>query len=398
MRARVERISGATPSAVIDTAFLSPRRELRGWGRAQVIDVAAPWPAHLHLVTDALDDIDVEQTDASRDVEPGVGPVAFGALPFDVEEPARFVVPSTFTTLTPDGALWRTVIDDSSVHERPTPEPPQVIRVESRTDPAAWLRMVADVVGRIDAGEAVKVVLARRLDVEADPPFDAATLAARMFERQPAALRFAIDGVVGASPELLVSRIGDMVRAHPMAGTTPRSGDPATDSHAAAALLASSKNRAEHQITIDAVHDALLRWCSYLDAEPEPTVAAAGAVQHLATMVEGRLSHPVPSVLDLVAALHPTPAVGGWPRGVALKTISRLEPEGRGRYAGPVGWVDRHGNGAFAVGIRSIELLDDGRRAALHAGVGVVSGSDPLLELEETRAKFRATLPALIDL
>ena len=179
-----------------------------------------------------------------------------------------------------------------------------------------------------------------------------------------------------------------------MAGTTPRSGDSTLDAQRAAELLASGKNRIEHQITIDMVHDALLRWCSYLDAEPAPSVVDAGSVQHLATLVEGRLSYPAPSVLELVAALHPTPAVGGWPRDEALALIDELEPGTRGRYAGPVGWVDAHGNGAWAVGIRSAEI--DGRRAVVHAGVGVVADSDPLAELEETRAKFASTLPSII--
>ena len=124
---------------------------------------------------------------------------------------------------------------------------------------------------------------------------------------------FAVDGFVGASPELLVARLGDVVRAHPMAGTAPRSGDPTTDARLAAALLASTKDREEHRITIDMVHDTLLPWCSYLDEEAEPSIVAMANVQHLATPVEGRLSSPPASVLELVRALHPTPAVGGRP-------------------------------------------------------------------------------------
>jgi menaquinone-specific isochorismate synthase len=122
-------------------------------------------------------------------------------------------------------------------------------------------------------------------------------------------------------------------------------------------------------------------------------VVAAGPVQHLATTVEGRLSSPVPSVLELVAALHPTPAVGGWPRDAALALQRQLEQADRGRYAGPVGWVDAAGNGAFAVGIRSVEL--SGNHGRVFAGVGVVADSDPLAELDETRAKSQAVLSAL---
>lgn len=410
MKARVERISATGMSRRIETAFLSPRRELRGWATAAVVEVPAPWRTGLHRVSEFLDaiELDVEGNGADPTKEAGVGPIAFGALPFDSNAPARFVIPSVITALNPDGALWRTTIDgadaalaDAALADRATPEPAeetQSLRLQATLSPAEWMQRIETALEHIATSELVKVVLARRLLVDADVPIDAAALAARIFDAQPQSLRFAIDGFIGASPELLVSRLDDVVRAQPMAGTTARSGDPTADARGAAALLASAKNRAEHRITIDAVHDALLPWCSYLDAEPEPHVAPAGSVAHLATLVEGRLSRPVPTVVELVAALHPTPAVGGWPREAATELITTLEGADRGRYAGPVGWVDRHGNGAFAVGIRSVELSADRRRATLHAGVGVVADSDPAAELAETRAKFRATLPALFDL
>jgi menaquinone-specific isochorismate synthase len=203
-----------------------------------------------------------------------------------------------------------------------------------------------------------------------------------------------IDGMVGASPELLVSRVGDVVRSHPMAGTTPRGGDPTADARLAATLLASAKDRHEHQLTIDMVQDTLLPFCSYLDAEAEPSVVPVANVQHLATLVEGRLSVPAASVLELVAALHPTPAVCGVPRDLALATIAELEQMDRGRYAGPVGWVDAAGNGRWAVGLRCAEL--DGSTARLFAGNGIVADSDPVTELAETRAKLQALLGAIL--
>jgi len=253
---------------------------------------------------------------------------------------------------------------------------------------------VAEAVRRIDAGDLTKVVLARELEVEADQPFDPVRLLAALRDAAPLSYAYCVDGFVGATPELLVSRVGDVVRAHPMAGTLPRTGDPDADARRAGDLLRSHKNRVEHQITIDMVHDTLLPWCSYLDAEPGPSIVAAGPVQHLATLVEGRLSAPLPSALELVAALHPTPAVGGWPRDEALALQSELEDADRGRYAGPVGWVDANGNGVLGVGIRGVQLA--GASARLFAGVGVVEGSDPVAELEETRAKARAVLSVLV--
>jgi menaquinone-specific isochorismate synthase len=193
---------------------------------------------------------------------------------------------------------------------------------------------------------------------------------------------------------MLVSRHGDIVRAHPMAGTAPRSGDPATDARLAQQLLDSSNTRAEHRHTIDMVHDTLLPWCSFLDEEAEPSIVAMANVQHLATRLEGQLSTPAASVLELVSALHPTPAVGGSPREHALELISEIEQLDRGRYAGPVGWIDTAGNGVWAVGIRSAEF--SGHTARLFAGVGIVADSEPETELAETRAKLQTMLGAII--
>ena len=142
------------------------------------------------------------------------------------------------------------------------------------------------------------------------------------------------------------------------------------------------------------VWETLLPFCSYVDSEPEPSVVAVANVQHLAWLVEGRLSQPPASVLELVAALHPTPAVSGWPLAPALEHLAAHEELDRDRYAGAVGWVDAQGNGTWCVGIRS--AIVDGPVARLFAGVGVVSDSDPDAELSETDAKFQAVLSAIL--
>ena len=383
-------------------AFESPRRQLWGCGVARLIDIPAPWTEHLDDVMDILHDIEANGAEGgANEPEPGWGPVAFGALPFDRSRPARFVIPSVLHGRATEGRRWTTVVSDGSSPVGPADEPdrasaPTSVSIRSVESPENWCGSIVAATKRIIEGDLIKVVLAREIEAEFDRPLDPAMLHGRLSELYPASLRFAVDGFVGATPELLVSRVGDIVRAQPMAGTTPRTGDPDADQRRAGELLASSKNREEHQITIDMVHDSLLPWCSYLDAEPQPSVVPAGPVQHLATVVEGRLSRPVPSVLELVATLHPTPAVGGWPRDPALALIDELEGADRGRYAGPVGWVDARGNGAFGVGIRSVQL--DGTNARLFAGVGVVADSDPLAELEESRAKAQALLGALARL
>jgi menaquinone-specific isochorismate synthase len=338
------------------------------------------------------------------DGEPGApGPLALTALPFDPAVAGTIVVPSLQVVRTGDGARWVTVVGDPETlpHTPPVLEelPPRLpspccYQVRAVEPPEEWKQSV--VVGRdaVRAGRLRKVVLARMVEVEADVELDQTAVLRRLRGTYPTCLRFAVDGFVGASPELLISRRGDMVRAQPMAGTAPRLGDPSADAQLAAGLLASVKDRTEHQVTIDEVEMGLLPFCSYLDALAQPEVVAVANVQHLATLVEGRLSQPLPSVLELVAALHPTPAVGGDPREEAMAMIAELEPRGRGRYAGPVGWVDGLGNGEFAVGIRSAEL--SGARARVCAGVGVVADSDPEAELAETQAKFQAMLSALV--
>jgi menaquinone-specific isochorismate synthase len=208
--------------------------------------------------------------------------------------------------------------------------------------------------------------------------------------------RYSIDGFIGASPELLVRVDGNTVESHPLAGTAPRTGDPATDARVAAELIASTKNQVEHRAVIDMVHDTLLPWCSFLDWEPEPSIVAVANVQHLGSRVEGHLSDPRPNVLDLVRALSPTPALGGAPRAEALALIAAVEGFERGRYGGAVGWVDAAGNGTWAVAIRCAELSADRRTARLVAGGGIVAESEPLAELAETQAKLQAMLSAIV--
>jgi menaquinone-specific isochorismate synthase len=384
----------AVPPASPDVAVGTPDLSLWGSGTALRIDLPAPWPDHVHLVAEALSSMRQKSGDGTEGL-PVRGPVAFGALPFDRELPASFVVPVRLVGRTARGDSWTTVVDGADLAAtRTAADLPSDVQVRAVQDPEDWCDAVAAATKAIAEGDFTKVVLARELLVEAGTAFDPAAVLARFVQAHPHALTYLVNGFVGASPELLVSRLGETVRAQPMAGTTPRTGDPEVDQRAAAELLASAKNRAEHQITIDMVHDTLLTWCSYLDAEPTPSVVPAGPVQHLATMVEGRLSRPLPSVLEMVAALHPTPAVGGWPVAPALAAQARLEHLDRGRYAGPVGWVDAEGNGIFAVGIRGAEL--DGNQARVFAGVGVVADSDPAAELAETQAKFKAALSALV--
>jgi isochorismate synthase len=339
---------------------------------------------------------------------PGTGPVAFAAMPFDPTAPAELVVPEIVIGRGREGRRWITTVGDASlgmddVLERlrdigPAPvQQPTEMTITTPVPPEVWRdEIVAVARDRIRAGELTKAVLARELVLRSNAPIDQAAVLSRLLATHRSATVFALEGFVGASPELLVSRVDDVVRAHPLAGTAARESDPVADQAAAAGLLASSKDRWEHRITIDWLLNELLPFCSYVDAEPDPGIVSLPNVHHLGTRVEGRLSSPPASVLDLVQALHPTPAVGGDPQADAIALIAELERSERGRYAGPAGWVDGSGNGSFVVAIRSAEL--DGNVARLFAGVGVVGDSDPAAELAETRAKFQAMLPALLRL
>jgi menaquinone-specific isochorismate synthase len=370
-------------------------------GRGEAHRITLPTgPGRLVAAADAVAAA-LEAIDADDEVRvPGTGPVAFAALPFDEETPGSVVIPALVAGRADDGTRWVTRVgpsdtDDAELLAPSTDAPrPSRFSVTAARPPDEWCDAVAEVVKRIAAGDLEKAVLARELLVETDAPIDVVAVLRRLRQAYPATMRYAVDGLVGATPELLVSRLGDVVRSHPFAGTTPRTGDPATDAQAAATLLASAKDRAEHQITIDMVLDTMLPFCSYVDSEPEPSIVSLANVQHLATMVEGRLSSPPASALALVAALHPTPAVCGWPTDEALAVIAELEQLDRGRYTGAVGWVDANGNGRFGVAIRCAEI--DGRRARVFAGNGIVSDSDPRAELAETQAKLQAMLTAIV--
>ena len=325
----------------------------------------------------------------------GCGPVAFGALPFVPGAPCELVVPAEIWGRAEDGTRWHTRIEPSEpTAPRSASAGATSFAVSPTMSAEAWCGLVERTTKAIANGPLDKVVLAREVVVEADSPIDPLAVLRRLRATYPSCHVFHVDGFVGASPELLVSRAGDVVRSHPMAGTAPRGGDPSSDARLAASLLASAKDREEHQITIDMVHDTLLPWCSFLDYEAEPSIVPVANVQHLATLVEGRLSQPPPSVLELVQALHPTPAVCGQPRQAALDFIVEHEGFDRGRYAGAVGWVDGRGNGAWAVSVRTAQL--DGATARLSAGCGIVADSDPATELEESRNKLQAMLSAIV--
>jgi len=337
--------------------------------------------------------------------------VAIGARPFDRDAEWDLVVPRHQIRVDADGSAWETLVDGQDAHAAGSRAATGAtadraaavtcvgpVRIESVESAEEWCASVARATGFIRAGRAEKIVLCREVTAIAEQPLAPSLLVGRLAERFDGCFLYRVDGLVGASPELLVERVGVTVRSQPMAGTARRSDDPVHDDALRAELFASSTYRHEHQLTIDMVHDTLLDYTSYLDFEPEPQIVPLANVFHLASRVEGRLSSPPASVLDLQAALHPTPAVSGRPRDAAVRLIAELEGRDRGRYAGTVGWVDGAGNGCWAVTIRCAQIdPDDPRRARIHAGCGLVADSDPARELSESEAKLQAILSVLED-
>lgn len=334
-----------------------------------------------------------------------VAAVAVGALPFDGAD-ASLWLPTRAVRRADDGGTW--LLDLAGDADPPPFRPERVIGdlphgaftpMQLTEEPPAdvYAAAVAEATASIERGDLAKVVLARMLHVDAKRVLDPRRLLHRLRAVEPHCFTFAAPtpaGVlVGASPELLLSRRGDRVRSTPLAGTAPRSGDLDEDAANAEALATSAKNREEHAIVVEAVADVLSGFCDDLSFDPEPSLEPTATVWHLATRFAGTLRDPGVTALDIVAELHPTPAVCGAPAAAAGSSISALEPFERGMYAGPVGWVDANGDGDWAIALRCAAL--DGERATLFAGAGIVAGSDPASEVDETERKFRAFLDSL---
>lgn len=282
--------------------------------------------------------------------------------------------------------------------------PPESFQVDQRThrvvrqmEREQWAGLVERARGAIADGTFEKVVLARQTHLTFEAAIDVPQVLGKLRELQPDAYRFAFrrggTTFLGASPEPLVVKRGLAVHSEALAGTIPRpAGGGATAAALAEALAGSAKDRAEHAPVVDAIREGLAAFCADLDVPGSPEVRVLRDVLHLSTPVRGTLRDAVP-LSTLVEALHPTPAMGGFPREAALAWLAANEPERRGWYASPVGRIDARGDGEFAVAIRSALL--SGNEALVYAGAGIVAGSDPEAEFEETAAKEQTMLAAL---
>jgi menaquinone-specific isochorismate synthase len=339
-------------------------------------------------------------------------PLALGALRFDRRADGALVVPEVTVIVGADGrgsvvvvgsrtrvselanGLPGIVVGTRNLDKAP---PPDEFRLASARPHQDFLDRVSAALAEIASGRLDKIVLAREVTVQANRPLRQADLLGRLRALHPSCTAFAIDGFIGATPELLIARNGARVASHPLAGTAARSGDPEADQRAAQALFASVKERSEHQAVVDAITSALGPVVEHLEVPDAPLICELRNVSHLGTSITGTLAErdgQYPSALELVSILHPTPAVAGTPVDLALDYLAKLEDLDRDRYAGPVGWVDARADGEWYLGIRS--AIVEASSARLFAGVGVVAESDPAAELAETQLKLQAFLAAAV--
>jgi isochorismate synthase len=347
-----------------DFFFASPRGTLLATGTSHLTSVAA-----------------VDTALATADP----GAIVVGAIPFAPNADAALTLAATVQHGTP--------------LLRGAPRPPNIgaHRVTPDPEPGHYVDAVRKALRHIEDGDLTKVVLARRLLVATEHPIDIPAALRSLAIRDPRGHSFAVKlpgrTLIGASPELLVARLGSTVTANPLAGSAARSDDPVEDGRRATMLLRSAKDRREHAAVVDAIVANIRPLCTDIRVPAEPQLLPTATMWHLASPITARLRDESTSSLRLATALHPTPAVCGVPTERARALIGELEPFDRGFYAGMVGWCDARGDGEWVITIRCGEVTGDA--LLLYAGAGIVSGSAPAAELAETSAKFRTLLSAL---
>jgi len=345
---------------------------------------------------------------------PGTGLVAFGTFAFSdrSREQSVLIIPEIVLGRR-EGVSWvtriRAIKSDENGTEQPnaaavtaTPPQPHPLGTKYRTSFApgamhsdAYRSAVATTVDLIRQHRLAKAVIARDIVGHLPPQSDLRHAVGTLAARYQDTWTFAVDGLIGSSPETLVSVDRTTVRARVLAGTIARGANDVADHEAAVALASSVKDHDEHEFAVQSVFSALRRHSADLTQSAEPFALKFPNLWHLATDVVGTLSDGSSS-LDLISALHPTAAVAGTPTVDALNLIEELEPFDRGRYAGPVGWVDANGNGDWAVALRCAQITSNGDVTA-YAGAGIVDGSEPGREFNETRMKFRPIIEAFTE-
>ena len=321
----------------------------------------------------------------------GTGPVLFASFSFDRNQESVLVIPQVIVGQK-GLQSWITWIGDT-----PQPLLPESAAQLSQGEftfadgsisTSAWKERVAQAITRIETSKVDKVVLARDLVATTNAVIDARPILKKLAAEYPSTWTFAVDGLVGATPELLLRLSRGMVTSRVLAGTIPKTGDDAKDLALAASLARSSKDLEEHKYAVRSVAEALEPFCSSTNVPESPFVLHLANVMHLATDVTGALTETKQRVdaFSLLKSLHPSAAVCGTPRNIAFDIIDEIEGMNRGRYAGPVGWIDASGDGELGIALRTGQI--SGKEIRIYAGCGIVAGSNPEKELQESAAKM----------
>jgi len=328
----------------------------------------------------------------------GTGPVLFTSFSFDSDEESVLVIPKIVVGMR-NGSSWITWIGD---HPQPALRENRELLGDAEFNwgdgslsPAEWQLRVAKAIDEIEKTDLEKVVLARDLKINSHRPIDARKILRNLGAEYPSTWIFAVDGLVGATPELLLRLSRGMVTSRVLAGTISKTGDDEKDLALAASLARSSKDLEEHEYAVRSVADALDPFCTSTNVPESPFVLHLANVMHLATDVTGALIESKKNVdaFSILEKLHPSAAVCGTPTNIAAQLIKRIEGMSRGRYAGPVGWLDARGDGELGIALRCGQIT--GNEIQIFAGCGIVAGSNPEKELSESNAKFAPMRSAL---
>lgn len=378
------------------SAFLRNGEGLVGFGEA--VRLSARGPRRMQELADAWRALVARTVVDDQVKQTGSGLVAFGSFAFADDSSAEsvLIVPKVLLGVR-DGRRWITSVVGEDISE--FWNEPQVYRGEAPLALMDGLQTsdgfkasVDSALSAIASDKVEKVVLARDVVARVAADFDNRNALRKFSASYPTCWTYSVDGLFGASPELLVRVSHKQVSARVLAGTAGRGTDPGIDQAISSALLTSAKNIAEHKFAVASMVEELKKFCTKVDADETPFSLQLPNLWHLASDVHATL-HDEASVLDIAAVLHPTAAVAGTPTLVARKLIGELEPFDRGRYAGPVGWIGADGDGEFAIALRGAQLSDG--QITAYAGCGIVAGSEPEAELAETELKFKPIRDAL---
>ena len=321
----------------------------------------------------------------------GTGPILFTSFSFDPAEESVLLIPEVVVGQR-NGKSWITWIGSKP---QPKIHPATITRQPldltwSGSNGDVWQDRVARAVAKIKENQLEKVVLARFASATSTTSISARTILKELADEYPSTWVFSNTGLVGATPELLVRLSKSLVTSRILAGTIRKTGDDERDLALAGSLARSSKDLEEHEYAVRSVADALAPLCSSTNVPESPFVLHLSNVMHLATDVTGVLSDSSSraDIFDLVSRLHPSAAVCGTPTDVAQRTIDEIEGISRGRYAGPIGWIDANGDGELGIALRCGQISNDAKTIRIYAGCGIVAGSDPEREYAESQAKL----------